>query len=660
MSGAGIPQSSLANILALMRPDLAAQQMALGQRQQFAGQLLQQQPQFSGIGGAADTVGSKLLGAILQRNSNKQALDLANQYRSALFAPPGGEQPQGQPQPNVAPPLSTLPPNMTPPVAGQPNSGVTSRPLPPLGSVPPGGLQAPQQPVAGGAQTAQPQPQQVAQAQPQGAQGQSMFDDAVPDIPSVTGGDPRKKIALYASDPSAYMKAYYDSKGMTNEYKNALTASGGDPLKAAQLLGAAATKAGAIDLLAEGSALIPDVNAPGGYRRFYGPNENLNEQFIDDPNNPGKMIAIPIQHGADVAAAQAGAVEHARELNKILPDVQLSTGAKVPMFAGDAVNGAAQPQTNLNANNPLNTQPGGVETRYSTPTAGFGDAWDNLSRYGKQGINTVSGIMNTWAPYQDKSGNVINPETPANIQRIAGQMKVDPNQPLNMGDSNVKGTLIDLMKPTETGGKYPSPNGTPQPSASAKTPTVGESTAQAEVNKAAGEAGANSAHINANSDALLKAIDGMVAINDKVPDNSVLPANWKADINQTIPFIPAFKGDAGALANWEQLNSIGVLGGIKNLGLGRVDIPIVKQIQAGGGIPANIPKAQRLTMLQTLRDEVINNRAAAQNTAVNLNNPNAATPSQAQMQNYPGILNQQKFRHWNPQTGKLDPQTGGQ
>jgi hypothetical protein len=127
----------------------------------------------------------------------------------------------------------------------------------------------------------------------------------------------------------------------------------------------------------------------------------------------------------------------------------------------------------------------------------------------------------------------------------------------------------------------------------------------------------------------------MIAINDQVPDATVLPPEWKARINEAAPNMPGFRGDAGALAQWQQLNSIGVLGGIKNLGLGRIDIPIVKQIQAGGGIPANVPAADRLRMLQTLKTEVINNRAVAQNVASNLNNPNAATPPQTATQNYP-------------------------
>ena len=81
MSGTGI-----SGLLSLARPDLAAQQLALQRRQAFAQSLLQGGPErYTGIGGAADSVGSKLLGAFLQKSADKQSLDLANQYRNALM-----------------------------------------------------------------------------------------------------------------------------------------------------------------------------------------------------------------------------------------------------------------------------------------------------------------------------------------------------------------------------------------------------------------------------------------------------------------------------------------------------------------------------------------------------------------------------------------------
>lgn len=221
MSGLGIPQTGLSNILNLARPDLAAEQMQQQQRQAFANSLLQQQPQYSGIGGALDTLGSKLLGALTTRSANKKALEIANQYRGALFDPSGDQSPasQGQQVAPAGPPLASMPPGgLVPPVPGQPNSAIDAAPLPPLASMPQGGAMAAPQPQQV-AQNSAPAPTPVRAPQ----SGQSLFDRAVPDIPGV---DPRNKFVLYASDPANYMKAYYGSIGLTDAEKNASEAFG--------------------------------------------------------------------------------------------------------------------------------------------------------------------------------------------------------------------------------------------------------------------------------------------------------------------------------------------------------------------------------------------------------------------------------------------------
>lgn len=646
MSSAGVPQSGLAGVLNLVRPDLAAEQMALQRRQAFAQSLLSQQPQYTGIGGAADNFGSKILGAFLQHSADKQNLDIAKQYRDALFNPQGGgmapapAQPQAQPQ--SGPPLGSLPPQAIPPMPGQTNSGATAQALPPLGSMPSGGLPLPSQgaPMAPQGPLA---PQQT--MQPQGQRAQSLFDQAVPDIPGV---DPRNKYVLYASDPANYIKAYYASKAQPDTVKSALFASGGDNGAAQASIAAQNRKAGTLEFREKGFGVLPNGNI------IYGPNEESNTYFTTGPN--GEPIAHPIQGGAAVAADQAGQVEHAKELNKVLPDVELSTGAKVPMFAGQATGEtqptSTQPPLGMRSNNPGNIQPGGKEAIYASPQEGIEKMSQLLSGPIYSGKNTVAQIISTYAPPKDSQGRVIN-NTPAYIADVAARMGVKPNQPLDRNDPETEAMLMHSMIQHENGMQ---PYQQQKPAQAA--PTVGETTAQAEINKASGEAAANSAHIQGSSDALMKAIDGMIAINDQVPDSTVLPPNWKARINEAAPNLPGFRGDSGALHQWEQLNSIGVLGGIKNLGMGRTDIPIVKQVIAGGGIPASVPAADRLRLLQTLKTEVMNNRAAAQNTTANLNNPGAATPAPTPMQTYgqQPVAQHQKIRVYNPKTQRIEDQ----
>lgn len=141
MSSPGIPY--------LVSPDLAAEQQANETRQAFARSLLSAGPsQYTGFGGAMDTLGSRLLGALVQRNANKQNLDIAKRYQGVLGNFLGGDDqaPQasaGPQAPASGPPLSTLPVSATPAIPGQPGTGVQSRPLPPLGSMPQGGISAP-------------------------------------------------------------------------------------------------------------------------------------------------------------------------------------------------------------------------------------------------------------------------------------------------------------------------------------------------------------------------------------------------------------------------------------------------------------------------------------------------------------------------------------
>ena len=215
---------------------------------------------------------------------------------------------------------------------------------------------------------------------------------------------------------------------------------------------------------------------------------------------------------------------------------------------------------------------------------------------------------------------------------------VDPNRPLNLRDPNGEGGAIRGDSFThENGSAYN--GGQPQSGQPGQSmgitppvalPQIGQTTAsessmhRESLASASGEASANNAHIQATTDATIKAIDGLIALNDKTPDSTGLPPEYKAALDKRAPGLSKYLGmggDAGALAQWEQLSSQGVLGGIKQLGLGRLDIPIVKQIQESNGIPADLPRSQRIALLNQLKTAIINNRSVAQNTAANLNQP---------------------------------------
>lgn len=113
----------------------------------------------------------------------------------------------------------------------------------------------------------------------------------------------------------------------------------------------------------------------------------------------------------------------------------------------------------LRNNNPLNIeagqftqgQPGfvGSDGRF----AKFASADDGVNAAGKlldvynnkYGINTVNGVVGRWAPAGD--GNNVS----AYASTVAKNMGVDPNQPLNMADPQVKQALIQSMGQYENG-----------------------------------------------------------------------------------------------------------------------------------------------------------------------------------------------------------------
>ena len=604
MSSAGI------NPLAIFAPDLYAKQIAIQRRQALAGALLGDQmapgsstQAYSGLANA----GNRILGAFLARGADK---DMAGLY----------SQPQQAQQPADIGQVSNTPVQPTTPLP-QPGEGVQ----PPQGQMTQpqqmGAQMAPQQPQVQQQGAPAPQTQQLGAA----LQGQQLQQTTPPrtipgalqgSIATLPGMSAQQSMLEFVNNNDAYWKALNANNALTDVDKQVIAAYPGNPQAQLTMRQAIEAKAGSIDLRDMGGAAIPQ--AGGGYSRIYGPNENANTFYTTGPN--GEPVAQNIQGGPEAAANTAGLVEAAKEANKII-EVNLADGRTVPMRAGDAVrfgltppqpqgsmpSAGAPPPANINANNPLNMQPGGSQARYVTPTAGFGTAWDNLGQYGQQGINTVSGIVKKWAP-------AAPPEYASNV---AQKLKVDPNQPLNMNDPNVKGQLIDAMQPNETGSRYQSP----------ASPQIGVSTAQGEINKATGGAAVANAKTQSTAQATLAAIDGLISLNDKTPDSTVMSPEWKADINRRIPGV--FNGDAGALAQWNQLSGINVLGGLKTLqGLGRLDLPEVNQVVKTNGVSPDLPRAQRIQILQNLKTAIQNNLGVAQSNVANLNQPNIAAQSQ--------------------------------
>ena len=112
-------------------------------------------------------------------------------------------------------------------------------------------------------------------------------------------------------------------------------------------------------------------------------------------------------------------------------------------------------------NNPGNIKKGsrtwdgairGVDDTFVTfdnPTYGFKAMGDLLQVYQrKHGLNTVQGIINRWSPASDHNSPGIY------AAKVAKQMGITPNTPLNLNDPNTLASLMTYMSQYENGGDY--------------------------------------------------------------------------------------------------------------------------------------------------------------------------------------------------------------
>lgn len=416
------------NPLAVLAPDLYAKQLAIQRRQALAQSLLEQGQANMGSQpyGGLRSAGNAILGAYLAKRADKDT--------ASLYATPQAQTPLSQqdvPEPQISN------------VAGTGPSTAPSSPSTPGGSPSPQALGA-------ALQGSLPTPQA---SQPRTIP--SVMNDAIPALPGLSK---QQSMLEYFQSPSDYWKAL----APTPEYRNALMAADGNPDAAKQLLLGAANKGASATLRPGGGS----VNYATG-QVITMPNTNgIQTQFPQGINGPASMSMVP---GASQALAQSGYAQGASKAlltpqtaydanNQPIASNQATMSGNAPAIAGLGLPVSSSPPQqgtpNIDRNNPWNVSPGGSVTQHSTPTAGLGQAWDTLGGYAKRGINTVSGIMNTWAPVKDASGRIINPSTPQNVQMIAKQLGVDPNQPINIADPEVRGKLMDLMRPTETGNRY--------------------------------------------------------------------------------------------------------------------------------------------------------------------------------------------------------------
>lgn len=82
--------------------------------------------------------------------------------------------------------------------------------------------------------------------------------------------------------------------------------------------------------------------------------------------------------------------------------------------------------------------------QFETPELGIRAATRNIRTYGQRGLQTVKDIISTWAPTSENN-------TASYIQNVASRMDVDPNQILDLNDTDTMVKLISAMTISENG-----------------------------------------------------------------------------------------------------------------------------------------------------------------------------------------------------------------
>lgn len=192
--------------------------------------------------------------------------------------------------------------------------------------------------------------------------------------------------------------------------------------------------------------------------------------FENVPNGDGTWRVAPVSGGLDAItssnAAEArgkGQYKLTQVYNPATQQMDYQTETNVADAAVGAPGNSSLPAPIRN-NNPGALMPGGKLAQYSTPEEGLAALDNNLASYGKQGINTVAGVISKWAPPNENN-------TQAYIADVAQRLGMKPNQQIDLSNPYARHALSTAIMLHENGPAgvfgYPGQQGTPTGAASA-------------------------------------------------------------------------------------------------------------------------------------------------------------------------------------------------
>lgn len=145
----------------------------------------------------------------------------------------------------------------------------------------------------------------------------------------------------------------------------------------------------------------------------------------------GNVVGINPIAGAANVTSQMAAAKTAGE------------GAALPFTEGKDANGNPLPVMSrtqaatgnlpapLRNNNPGALMPNGQMAQYPDMQTGLAALDKNLQSYGKQGVNTLAGVISKWAPPNQN-------DTQAYIKDVSQRLGVNPNQPIDLANPAVR------------------------------------------------------------------------------------------------------------------------------------------------------------------------------------------------------------------------------
>lgn len=145
-------------------------------------------------------------------------------------------------------------------------------------------------------------------------------------------------------------------------------------------------------------------------------------------------------------------------------------GTKVKPRPAPAPAAAPNVPAPIRTNNPGALMPGGKLAEYGSMEEGLAALDKNLASYGKKGINTLSGVISTWAPPKENDTN-------AYIAHVAKVTGLDPNQQIDLSNPLVRHQISAGITQMESGRKAIYGQGGSTPASSASTtgfPSIGE------------------------------------------------------------------------------------------------------------------------------------------------------------------------------------------